>query len=430
MSSSTRKKYGFVLVITGGTLVLFSVAYFVLPHLLSTSYDVMSVKEVLQEVKDTVAEKLPPKPPQVLHVKTPQPVKSLYMTSCAAGTPSFRTHLLGLIDTTELNAIVIDIKDFSGTLSYIPENPALTEYISTRCVVKDMKDFVKSLHEKNVYVIGRVTVFQDPLYTKRHPATAVRTASDNTIWKDRKGISFIDPSSEEAWAHVIMIAKDAYSIGFDEINFDYIRFPSDGNMRDIAFPWTKTTPKAVALERFFKHLHDTLKGSGIITSADLFGMTATVYDDMNIGQVLEQTLPYFDYVAPMVYPSHYPPTFNGWQNPNAHPYELIKFVMTRAVERTEATSTRIKTIDGDPIASTTPQRYTKESYPASKLRTWIQDFDLGTPPYGATEVRQQIQASQDAGVDGWMRWDASNKNRQDALMALKLLFTDFYVVCL
>ena len=123
------------------------------------------------------------------------------------------------------------------------------------------------------------------------------------------------------------LSKDSYVAGFDELNFDYIRFPPDGNMKDIDFSWSKGKTKADVLEYFFAYLHDALKNTGAVISADLFGMTTTNTDDLNIGQVLERALPYFDYIAPMVYPSHYPPNFNGWKNPNHYPYELIKFVV-------------------------------------------------------------------------------------------------------
>src|SRR3989344_9160178 len=103
----------------------------------------------------------------------------------------------------------------------------------------DMQEFIKMLHEKDIYVIGRITVFQDPFFAKRRPDLAVKKASDGSTWKDYKGISFTDPGSKEVWEHIVSIAKESYAIGFDELNFDYIRFPSDGPMSDIAFPWSK-----------------------------------------------------------------------------------------------------------------------------------------------------------------------------------------------
>jgi hypothetical protein len=219
----------------------------------------------------------------------------------------------------------------------------------------------------------------------------VKKKSDGTVWKDRKGLSFIDVSAKPYWEYIATLARDAYAIGFDEINFDYIRFPSDGNMKDIAYPWTATTTKSVALEKFFAYLEQEVKPSGAVISADLFGMTTTNTDDLNIGQVLEPALRHFDYVAPMVYPSHYPPNFNGWVNPNEHVYGVVKYSMDKAVLRANT-------------ASTTPL----------KLRPWLQDFDYGGD-YGAVEVRAQIQATYDAGLTSWMLWDPNNRYTPAAL---------------
>src|SRR3989338_6124835 len=172
------------------------------------------------------------------------------MTSCGAGTPTFRTELLQLVEETELNSLIIDIKDYSGFLSFIPKDEALRVFVSPRCVAPDMKEFVKKLHDTGIYVIGRITVFQDPVFTKKHPELAVKKASDGSVWKDYKGLSFTDPGSKEVWDHHVAIAKEAYAIGFDELNFDYIRFPSDGPMSDIAFSWSVNREKSEVLQDF------------------------------------------------------------------------------------------------------------------------------------------------------------------------------------
>lgn len=327
-----------------------------------------------------------------MHVKTPEQVKAVYVTACVAATPSWREKLLKLADDTEINSIVVDIKDYTGTISFEPDNAALKEKNGgTGCRVKDMRQFVEEAHRRGVYVIGRITVFQDPHYTKAHPELAVRSLSTGGVWKDHKGLSFIDVGAKDYWDYIIAIAKDSYNAGFDELNFDYIRFPSDGNMKDVSYTWSGTTTKSVMLKSFFSYLRGNLSGTGVVLSADLFGMTTTNKDDLNIGQILEDALMYFDYVAPMVYPSHYPPNFNGWKNPNQYAYEVVNFSMSRAVERAVA-------------ASTTPL----------KLRPWLQDFDYGGN-YGPTEVRAQIKATYDAGLTSWMLWDPGNKYTPEAL---------------
>ncbi len=344
------------------------------------------------------------------YVSTPESVKGIYMTSWTAGTPSLRNALVKLIDETELNAIVIDIKDYSGKIVFpIEDNLKLKTYGSEEVRVKDLQDFVELLHKKQIYVIGRIAVFQDSYFVKHRPDLAVKNLVGSETWKDRKGISWIDPASREYWDYIILLTKQARKIGFDEINFDYIRFPSDGNMHDISYTWSSTTPKDVVLKDFFEYLHNNLisprshlgedvlalgetSGDGRLKiSADLFGMVTTAQDDMGIGQVLENALPYFDYIAPMVYPSHYPPTFEGFAEPEAHPYEVVHFAMQSAVNRTN-------------LASTTP----------SKLRPWLQDFGLRMD-YGPAEVLAQIKATNDVGLSSWILWSASNKYTKGAL---------------
>ena len=145
----------------------------------------------------------------------------------------------------------------------------------------------------------------------------------------------------------------------------------------------------------------------MIISADVFGMTTSSYTDVGIGQMWEATLPYFDYVAPMVYPSHYYNGFSGFADPNSHPYEVVKTALAEAVSRTMATTTPVATLRGRAIASTTPQLYTKSALAKEKIRPWLQDFDYPVP-YTQAMVKAQIQAVYDLGLTSWMMWDPSN----------------------
>ncbi len=343
----------------------------------------------------------------VTHVQPPEAVKSIYMSQCVAGTPSFRDKLITVADTTEINAIVIDIKDYSGRVGYVTDNPTLKDAVSDTCRAPDIVQLIDRLHQKNIYVIGRITVFQDPYMSKIHPERAVRKFSDGGVWKDGKGLSFIDVGSRDHWNYIVELSKESYKMGFDELNYDYIRFPSDGNMEDADYTLSvdkgKTKPQAV--EEFFTYLQQQVKPTGVMMSADLFGMTTTSTDDLGIGQVLERALPHFDYVAPMVYPSHYPPQFNGWADPNKFPYDLIKYVMTSAVERANALD---RAAYAQSIGTTTPAlvaKYTPTTY--KKLRPWLQDFDYGGN-YDIPEVKAQIKATYDVGLNSWMLWAPSN----------------------
>ncbi len=396
-----------------------------------------------KEVKNKSTKKEESKYPKYL--STPKPLKAIYMTQCVVGTPSFRADLVKLIDDTELNSVIIDIKDYSGKIGYDTDNPALVGSVSNQCGATDIKSFIDMLHKKGIYVMGRITVFQDPYYSKIHPELAVKFKTPKgAVWKDHKGLSFIDVGAKPFWDYIVELSVESHKLGFDEINYDYVRFPSDGPMENISFDWAKDTEKQVMLEKFFAYLNKEVKDEtrypeGIkppVISADMFGMVTTNFDDLNIGQVLERAMPYFDYIDPMVYPSHYPAGFNGWSNPNTVPYALIKFVLSSAVERVKAKESPIKTLNSKPIyktvtvaptssttATTTKKvfsgMYTKDVYDKNKIRPWLQDFDYGGN-YGAKEVRAQIQATYDAGLDSWMLWAPSNRYTKGALEKVHL----------
>jgi hypothetical protein len=346
------------------------------------------------------------------HLKTPEPLKAIYMTQCVASMPSFRAKLAALIGETELNAVVIDIKDYTGTVAF-QTGDAEIDALSKKgagCKVADMKDLLEELHNKNIYVIGRVTVFQDPLYVAAHSEFAVKKKSDGGVWKDRKGISFVDPGARPFWDYITTIATSSYAAGFDEINFDYIRFPSDGDMQDILFAQTGTTTKKEMLKKFFEYVDNKISGTGLITSADVFGMTTTSDSDMGIGQILEYALMNFDYVCPMVYPSHFPANFNGWPDPNQVPYEIVKYSMSSAVARDKFLYGEISTS----TASSTPDQYLMKRINPLQLRPWLQDNDYPVH-YTADMVRKQIQATYDSDLTSWMLWDPANTYTKEAL---------------
>ncbi len=328
------------------------------------------------------------------------------MSQCVAGTPSFRDSLVQFIEATELNAVVVDIKDFSGKISFPTDNPALANSVSDDCGAADMKDFVLRLHEKDIYVIGRITVFQDPHYTSVHPEAAVQKKSGG-VWKDKKGLSFVDVGAKPFWDYMVELGKISYELGFDELNFDYIRFPSDGNMAEADYTWSVGKSKAEALEEFYKYLTENLRPTGAVLSADLFGYVTVHQDDLGIGQVLERGLPYFDYIYPMTYPSHYNNGFAGLKDVNSDPYKVVYTSLIQAVAREAATTTLQASLAFTPIASTTPPLYEKPQY-RGKVVPWLQSFDYPVS-YTPEMVRAQIQATQDAGINSYLFWDAGNK---------------------
>jgi hypothetical protein len=350
------------------------------------------------------------------HIKTPIAVKGIYMTSCVASRKDLRANLLKLVDETELNAIVLDIKTYDGRISFPVESEILKPAEGGGCFVPDLQDFIDELHAKNIYVIGRIAVFQDVFMVGKHPERAVKKSSDkNLVWKDYKGIPWMDAGGEDHWKYISELGHESWKIGFDELNFDYIRFPSDGNMKDIYYPFSDGKIKSSVMESFFSYLHGSFVGKDVKISADLFGMVTTNPDDLNIGQILEKALPYFDYIAPMVYPSHYPNNAFNLGDPNKHPYEIVNHSMEVAVARTISTTTQISTLLGKAIASTTPKLYTKESFDRNKLRPWLQDNNYPVP-YTADMVKAQIQATYDAGLNSWMLWNAGNRYTREALL--------------
>ncbi len=329
----------------------------------------------------------------VTHIPTPDIVKGIYMTSWVAGTNSLRSKIISLIDTTEANTIIIDIKDYTGKVSFHMPDEKLEATGAMENRIRDIANLIDELHAKHIYVIGRIAVFQDPYFGKAHPEALVKKSSDKTVpWGDKKGIHWLDAGSEDVWNYVAAIGDDSYVMGFDEINFDYIRFPSDGNMKDIWYPISEGKSKTEVMNSFFTFLDTHFHEQHIPISADVFGMTTTATDDLGIGQLFENAVAHFDFVAPMVYPSHYPPTWNGFKNPADHPKEVITISMASAAKRVTAAG----------------------KDPNKVLRPWLQDFDLGAK-YTAEMVRAQIDAGNALGLDSWMLWDASNTYTESAL---------------
>lgn len=327
---------------------------------------------------------------KVSHVETPAQVKALYMSSWVAGTPSIRSRLVKLIEDTELNAIVVDVKDNTGVITWEER-------------MRDLPEFIEELHSKNIYVIARIAAFQDPAYVKKYPEQAVMNVKTGQIWRDRKGEPWVDTGSKDMWKYVADIGKEAYARGFDELNYDYIRFPTDGDMKAMRYPISGDrglTDKPGIVGEFYKYLHDTFDPLDIPISGDLFGIiNVNDVEVKTLGQDLHVALQYFDYVAPMVYPSHFYAGTAGYQNPAAHPGPIITYSMNGAIK-----------IAGETASSTGMATSTL----IKKLRPWYQDFDMGAD-YTAEMVRAQMEAGYALGIDSWMLWDPANRYTPTAL---------------
>ena len=311
-----------------------------------------------------------------------QIVKAIYLTAYTAGNKIRRSELIDLINKTELNAVVIDLKDYSGRIFFDTRLKLASDIKSTEVRIPDLRQWLLELHEQDIYTIGRIVVFQDPYLAKQRPDIALQSV-DGGVWRDHKGLAWVDPTQLLVWKYNLDLAEEAAELGFDEINFDYVRFPSDGNIRKIAFAnLDENGGKNSVMNRFYRYVDFRMRFLPVYTSADLFGMVLWRSDGLNIGQRLQDAAQNFDYVAPMVYPSHYPPGFEGFSNPAEHPYEIVYRSLVRA---------------GDGLKSG-----------RAELRPWIQDFDLGAD-YTSAMIRQEIQASYDVGAKSWYVWNAANR---------------------
>ncbi len=403
----------FLFIVFAGT-VLFAVLFFANS---SQSYNATLYANENKEIENSQIVATPPSEdptvPKVVvatHHAIPEMVKALYITKWVTANQKSRERIEGIADRTEVNAVVIDIKDYSGKISFTVTDPALVALGSAENDIPNIRAIINELHAKNIYVIGRISTFQDPYLTEKHPEWAIVKKSDGTVWKDRKGLSFLDPANQHVWDYIVGLAKESYENGFDEINFDYVRYPSDGDIKNIDYKLVtdangvKTT-RADNLETFFKYLSSNLKTSvpNLKTSADLFGLVTSARDDLGIGQVLEKALPYFDYIAPMVYPSHYGDGEYGIAHPASEPYEIITHALADAKIKIEKFKTDL----------TKPEEL-RNRVSFSQIRPWIQDFNLGAK-YTTDMVKLELKAAYDTGVNSWMIWDPANKYHEDAL---------------
>lgn len=302
-------------------------------------------------------------------------IRGIHLSAWISGSEKHRKLALELFATTELNTAVIDIKEYEGQvyIKGVKEAEANKAYV---VAIPDLEKYILLLKEKGIYTIARIVVFRDNTISRKIPSLAVKNP-DGTIWTDRKGAAWLDPYNKDAWDYNLKIAERAADIGFDEIQFDYIRFPSDGNTRNCRYSKPHSATEASkALIGFLKEAKRRLNLKGAKISIDVFGLTTTATDDMGIGQKIVEMTEQVDYVSPMVYPSHYAKWTYGIADPNKEPYKVVYNSIEGALKR----------------------------IPEEKLRPWLQDFSLGYK-YGKNEVRAQMQACYDNKVGSWLLWN-------------------------
>ncbi len=333
--------------------------------------------------------------------KVPRTVKAIFMTGHSLGYAERFNNVVKLTTETEINSWVIDVKDDYGTMTYTSQIPLVKESAADKSVkVKDFHSIMETLRENDIYPIARIVTFKDKQVIAARPDLAIKTKGGQ-VWRDRKGDAWLNPYNRESWEYVIDIAKEAATKGFKEIQFDYVRFPTDGDRSQIDYgPAAASETKYDAIAAFLAHAREELKEYGVFVSADIFGLVTTVSDDMALGQHLETLSTATDILSPMVYPSHYALGSYGVPKPDFDPYTIVYTSMNRARERIEAVETPL---------------------PKARLRPWLQDFTasyLGAgyyKVYGVEEVKAQIKATYDAGLEEWILWNAGNKYTWDAL---------------
>lgn len=320
-------------------------------------------------------------------------VRGLYTTAHTTTHSRFDT-ILQLIDDTDLNSLVIDIKDDWGVITYNMELPDHEDYITTSPIIRDIDAFMDILEEHDIYPIARIVVFKDTKLAEKHPELSFINA-DGTVWKNSRGESFVNPYNEEVWNYNIEIAKEAVKAGFKEIQFDYVRFPEGFEKRADVLKHTQDERSRIeVVADFVKEARRKLNPLGVRISVDIFGYAASVPAAEGIGQDFNAISKYVDVISPMVYPSHYS---TGWFNvsvPDAAPYQTIDGAM-------KDTHEKLAEIE--------------EFKPV--IRPWIQDFTAtwvrGHIRYGKEEVEAQIKALQDNGIEEFLLWNASNKYTPD-----------------
>ena len=245
------------------------------------------------------------------------PVKGIYVTSYAAGKPAPLARMITIADQTEINAFVIDIKDDQGRLVYNADVPLAKSLGLISPHIPDIDGLIATLRAHNITPIARIITFQDSALAEARPDLAIQSTKGG-IWRDYKGMGYTNPYNHEVWDYEVQVAEDAARHGFREIQFDYVRFPSDGDLNLAVYPGAYAK-KADAIAGFLGYARERLEKLGVWVSADVFGLLTTVKDDQGIGQQFEKICQNVDIICPMVYPSHYQAGSYGIASPNASP---------------------------------------------------------------------------------------------------------------
>jgi len=316
--------------------------------------------------------------------RPPTPVRAVYVNAWAFGGKRF-WDLVRLADSTEINSLVIDVKDDTGYLTYRSQVPtAVAIGANGQLRAPDAVARLRALHARGIHAIARIVVAKDPLLASRKPGWSVQH-KDGGLWRDRLDFAWVDAYNDSIWLYAAELAAEAVDLGFNEVQFDYVRLPDEprARMAQAIFPARRRGESSRdGVARNLALLRDRILPLGVPFTIDVFGMTTNVEVDMGIGQVWEDLVTVADVVLPMVYPSHYSHSIYGVRHPNSSPYEVVRGALSDGLRRSSR-------LDGS----------------TAEIRPYLQAFTLGAPRYTPVHVREQIRAAADLGIQSWVLWN-------------------------
>ena len=331
---------------------------------------------------------------RIVRVPRPEIVRGLYVNRWAALGKKMG-QLIDLAKKTEVNALVIDVKDDRGFVlykSHVPLAVAIGADTNSAMSDKKLRAILDTMAANNIYSIARIVVAKDPLLASAKLEWAIKRRDNMQPWLDKNGKPWLDPHHREVWQYAADLAKEAYDKGFSEVQFDYVRFPDEKRLiSESVYPLANGRVRAQVIREQLGFVRSYLKPINMPMTIDVFGLTATDTTDMGIGQRWEMFIDQADVVLPMVYPSHFAPGTYKLGNPNANPYSTIDHAMKDAKRRSAS------------IVN------------AAKIVPWYQDFTLGPPHYYAEQVRAQKKAGYDNGFQSWILWNPGSRYTESAL---------------
>ena len=313
----------------------------------------------------------------------PKVMRGVHVTMALASIPGKLDEYLSL---RGLNTIQLDVKDENGEIGFVPSAVPLARQIGAAKPYYKPRVVAKQVHDRGMYLVGRVVVMEDPVLSLKRPDLAIRR-SDGGRWVNHAGLGWSNPYDKRVWDYNVDVAEAAARLGFDEIQFDYVRFPSDGDVDAIVYPGKTSTAPGWVIAEFVHYASKRLKPLGVRVSADVFGLSAT--RDLGIGQIPRRIGRYLDAIYPMVYPSHYGPGEYDLEDPNASPGATVAYSL---------------------------RDFNRELAPIKGVRIipWLQDFTLGRP-YTMADIQEQIDSARRAKTGGYLLWNAAGVYTPGAL---------------